>query len=183
MSWGRGVSNKNQRVAITQSHFQKHSGFGLIESFISIILLTGFLLSACHLLLNLFSSKLLDETASKFINSFQKARQLAIETNSSIQIKAIGSHWGEGWELSAFNSSSENQTVYKQSRLEEPVTFISHQQQSIIFKPNGMTTNLNPLGKDGIVFCNANGKGRQLTMLASGKVQITNIKQECGVSS
>ncbi len=183
MSWGRSVSNKTQRVSITQRQLQKQSGFGFVESFISIILLAGFLLSACHLLLNLFSSKLLDETASKLIDSFQKARQLAIETNTSIQIKAVNKSWVNGWEVTALEASTNSLAVHKQDRLAEPVIFVGHQQQSIIFKSNGMTSNLNPLGDSGLIFCNANGKGRKLTMLASGRVQVSNIKQECGVSS
>lgn len=183
MCWGRTVTDKTQRVSITQGQFQKKSGFGLVESFISIILLAGFLLSACHLVLNLFSSKLLDEAAAKLIYSFHKARQLAIETNTSIQIKAVGNSWGNGWEVIALDSSTKNSAVHKQDQLAEPVIFVGHQQQSIIFKANGMTSNLNPLGASGLIFCNANGKGRKLTMLASGRVQVSNIKQECGVSS
>lgn len=183
MSWGRSVAVKTQKVSINQRHFQKESGFGLVESFISIVLLAGFLLSACHLLLNLFSSKLLDETASKLIDSFQKARQLAIETNTSIQIKAVNNSWSNGWELIPLDSSTNSPAVHKQEQLAEPVIFVGHQQQSIIFKANGMTSNLNPLGDSGLIFCNANGKGRKLTMLASGRVQVSNIKQECGVSS
>lgn len=183
MSWGSEVTIGMQRVSINQGHFQKQAGFGLVESFISIILLAGFLLSACHLFLNLFSSKLLDETAFKLIDSFQKARQLAIETNTSIQIKAVNNSWGNGWELIPLDSSANSLAVHKQEQLAEPVVFVGHQQQSIIFKSNGMTSNLNPLGDSGLIFCNANGKGRRLTMLASGRVQVSNIKQECGVSS
>lgn len=186
MSWGSEVRVGMRRVSIYQGHFQKQAGFGLVESFISIVLLAGFLLSACHLFLNLFSSKLLDQTASRFIDSFQKARQVAIETNTSIKVKAIGESWGDGWQVIPMNSETSvpefSQALHVQNQLEEPVTFIGHQELSIIFKPNGMTSNLNPLGDRGIIFCNANGKGRQLTMLASGQVQVTDIKQGCGVS-
>ena len=183
MCWGRSVTDKTQKVLINQGHFQRQSGFGLVESLISIVLLAGFLLSACHLLLNLFSSKLLDQTAAKLVDSFQKARNLAIETNSSIQIKAVDNSWSNGWEVISLDSSSNSSAVYKQEQLAEPLVFVGHQQQSIIFKSNGMTSNLNPLGDSGLIFCNANGKGRRLTMLASGRVQVSNIKQECGVSS
>lgn len=186
MSWGSEVTVGIQRVSVNQRHFQKQAGFGLVESFISIVLLAGFLLSACHLFLNLFSSKLLDDTASRFIDSFQKARQVAIETNSSIKVKAMGKSWGDGWQFISLNSKADtpefNQALHVQEQLEEPVTFIGNQELSVIFEPNGMTSNLNPLGELGIIFCNANGKGRQLKMMASGRVKVTDIKQGCGRS-
>lgn len=188
---GSKVTTRVRTVSATQKSFQKPAGFGFIETFVSIILLAGFLLSACHLLLNLFSSKLLDQSASKFVNTFQFARQAAIESNSKVMVRAVANNWSKGWEVYAIPSSSisgqkavseQSQLLLKQIELEEVISVSSDDQLTIVFNPNGMTTNLSPLGRTGLTLCNANGKGRQLTMLASGQVQVKEINQGCGVS-
>lgn len=190
MSWGSEVTTKVQRVVPRDSYRgKKQSGFGLVETFISILLLGGFLLSACHLLLNLFSSKLLDQASSQLINSFQMARQVAIETNSKVMIKPVSNDWNKGWEVVSIQPNSSrttelNQLVFKlkQDEMQKAIKFIANDELTVIFKPNGMTANLNPLGDNGMTLCNGNGKGRLVTMLASGQVSVTDIKQGCGAS-
>lgn len=188
MSWGSEATTKVQRIVPRYScHFKKQSGFGLVETCISMLLLAGFLLSACHLLLTIFSTKLLDQTASKLINSFQMARQVAIESNTRVMIKPVSNDWNKGWEVVSIQpdplqATGFNQLVFKQHEMENAVKFIGDDELTVVFKPNGMTDNLNPLGNNGIILCNGNGKGRLLTMLASGQVSVTDINQGCGVS-
>ena len=187
MSWGRRVIVKVQKVPSDFAGNRRQKGFALVKSLTSIIMLAFFLLSACHLLLNLLSSKLLDQTTQKLIDSFQKARQAAIETNSHVQVTPKDNNWGNGWlvAIPAGISGSElldgQQVLHTEEQLVPSIQFSNTGKQAVIFKPNGMTTNLNPLGENGIVFCNAKGKGRKLTMLATGFIQVSDIKQ-CGVS-
>ncbi len=191
MSRGSKVTTRVRIVSVKHKSFQKPAGLGFIETFVSIILLAGFLLSACHLLLNLFSSKLLDQSASKFVNTFQFARQAAIENNLKVMVRPIANNWSKGWEVYAIPLSSssgrralseESQLLFKQVELEEVISVFGDDELTIVFNPNGMTTNLSPLGRNGLTLCNANGNGRQVTMLAWGQVHVKETNQGCEVS-
>lgn len=184
MHWKSGILSS--RLSASKKGLEKRSGFGLAETFISLMLLTGFLLSACHLLLNLFTSNLLDQTAVRLVDSFQLARQAAVESNSKVIVKPVNNNWSNGWQILSVTSQQERtieqqQILFTQAELKEAVMFVEQDELSIVFNPNGMTSHLNPLGENGLTFCNASGKGRQLNMLASGQVHITHIKQGCGV--
>lgn len=186
MNRGSKIVASGRQVPIGVAINKKRSGFGLVETFISLMLLTGFLLSACHLFLNLFSSNLLDQTAVRLVDSFQLARQTAIESNARVIVRPVNNSWSNGWQVLSVSSSDQRaveqqQVLFTQTELKEALMFVGQDELSIVFKPNGMTSNLSPLGESGLTFCNASGKGRQLTMLASGQVHISRIKQGCGV--
>lgn len=187
MSWGSGIKINVPNKAVDTFSQGKQSGFGLVETMFSLLFLTGFLLSACHLFLSLFSSKLLDQTASQLIDSFQFARQIAIDTNSKVTIKPVDDNWSQGWDVLTvlpddLDSADSKELIHKQVKLQQKLSVAGQDNLMITFTPNGMTTNLNPLGKRGMTICNPSGKGRHLTMLASGQVHVTDIKQECGIS-
>lgn len=187
MSWGSDININVPTKAMQTFSRGKQSGFGLVETVFSLVFLTGFLLSACHLFLSLFSSKVLDQTASQLIDSFQFARQVAIDTNSKVTVKPVNDNWSQGWEVltvlpRGLDSAESKELIHRQVELQQKLSVAGQDNLTITFTPNGMTTNLNPLGKSGMTICNPSGKGRHLTMLASGQVHVTDIKQECGIS-
>ncbi|ACV27066.1 GspH/FimT family pseudopilin [Kangiella koreensis] len=187
MSWGSGININVPNKATDTFSRGKQSGFGLVETMFSILFLTGFLLSGCHLFFTLFSSKILDQTASQLIDSLQFARQVAIDTNSKVTIKPVNDNWSEGWEVltvtsRGLDSAESKELIHRHVELKQKLSVTGEENLTITFMPNGMTTNLSPLGKNGMAICNPGGKGRHLTMLASGQVHVTDIKQECGIS-
>lgn len=149
--------------------------FRIIKLISYVAFLSAIAFPAAYILFDLKKQSLIQTTTESFIDDMKFAQKTAIKNNYAVTVSAINGDWSKGWNL----YSADNHLIKTSLIDSNLINSNSASTAKIVFRPSGLTNVLQPLGSDGLFFCDKEGQGNQLKMIASGFVSVTNLKQDC----